>query len=95
MLNVFSRLNDGQKGAGDNLYLSICISPSPVDNLSSGKLPIGTHVFSRAFRTLYGLTGIPSACKENQRDQSQEPGKKIKNKIKKRDKISLKGPKKD
>ncbi len=46
-------------------YLSTCISPCPVVSLSSGKPPTGTAVFSRAFLTLYGLTGMPSACLEN------------------------------
>lgn len=44
-------------------YLSTCISPCPVDSLSSGRSPTGVDVFSRALLTLYGLTGIPSACR--------------------------------
>lgn len=45
----------------EDIYLSTCISPCPVDSLSSGRLPTGIHVFSRAVLTLYGLTIIPSA----------------------------------
>jgi hypothetical protein len=51
-----------KKGIGRKPYLSTCISPCPVDSLSAGDSPTGTDVFSRAFLTLYGLTGIPSAC---------------------------------
>lgn len=60
-------------------HLSTCISPSPVVNLSSGKLPIGEHVFSRALRTAYGLTGMPSACTSDHRYQNHEPDEKPKN----------------
>lgn len=52
------------EGPDQKSNLSTCISPTPVDSFSSGRLPIGTDVFSRAFLTLYGLTGIPSACQK-------------------------------
>lgn len=49
-------------------YLSTCINPRPVESVSSSPSPTGIAVFSSAFLTLYGLTGIPSACKKKQKD---------------------------
>ena len=62
IVNITIYCNSFKIKTGKISNLSTCISPCPTDNLSSGESPIGTDVFSRAFLTLYGLTGIPTSC---------------------------------